>query len=101
MYLTLKQIKQQLNIDADYKEDDILLLDYATVAETIVQAHLDRDLSDLLDKDGLLPAPILQAMLLFIGNLYANREPVAFASATELPLSYKYLLQYYNKHGVG
>lgn len=99
MFIQLYQIKKHLNIDNDFFDDDEYLLYLGEVAELAVQKHIDRNLSELCaDYGGDLPAPLLHAMLLMIGNLYANREPVAFASATELTLSYSYLLDLFKNY---
>ena len=95
-YLTLAQIKKHLNIDTQFTEDDEYIESLAEVAEQIVAQHLKQDLAVIAsDYNDNLPKPIVHAMLLLIGNFYANRETVAFASAHELPLSYEYLLSPY------
>lgn len=95
----MRDIKHHLNIDPFYHDDDPLLCDYGEVAETVVERHIDDSLDDLAkENNGELPAPLRQAMLLYIGNLYANRESIAYANAVELPLSYGYLLQLYQKY---
>lgn len=104
MFLSLELIKQHLNIDPDFTEDDSYLEGLGKVAEEVVQKHIDDKLIDLceLDEDGRvdyssLPSPLVHAMLLFIGNMYQSRESVAFAHSQEIPLSYSYLLALY-KH---
>lgn len=98
MYLQLYQIKKHLNLDNYYHDDDEYLIDLALVAEKIVQKHIDNNLSELCDDRGELPLPLRHAMLLMIGQLYANREPIAFASNSELPLSYNYILDLYKNY---
>lgn len=98
MYLTLNQIKKHLNIDSTFTADDTYLMNLASVAENTVQKHIDNELSELEDDYGQLPMPLLQAMLLMIGTLYAKRESIAFASAVEVPLSYEYLLSLYKNY---
>lgn len=96
MYLDLEKIKKHLNINEDYTADDMYLTDLSEVAERVVETHIDNQLDIIASKNGgTLPAPILHAMLLFIGNMYANRESVAFVSANEIPLSYAYILDLY------
>lgn len=96
MYLDLEKIKKHLNINDDYTADDMYLTDLSEVAERVVETHIDNQLDIIASKNGgTLPAPILHAMLLFIGNMYANRESVAFVSANEIPLSYAYILDLY------
>lgn len=98
MYLQLYQIKKHLNIDEAWHEDDEYLVDLAMVAEKVVEQHIDCKLSNLEDDGGELPTPIVHAMLLFIGDMYQSRESVAFTGATELPLSYNYLLSLYKDY---
>ena len=85
MILTLDRIKKHLNIDSDYNDDDEYLETLALVAEDSVKVHLN--VGDLygLNEAGEVPASIVHAMLLLIGNLYMNREPVTFGSVTQIP----------------
>lgn len=99
-YLTLAQIKKHLNIDTQFTDDDEYIESLGEVAEEIVSQHLRQDLSVIASGyNDNLPKPIVHAMLLLVGNFYANRETVAFASAYELPLSYEYLLSPYVGYG--
>lgn len=98
-YLQLYQIKKHLNIDEDFNQDDEYLVDLSVVATQVVQKHIDNNLDELCaDNNGELPSPLMHAMLLFIGNMYNNRESVAFASSSEIPLSYTYLLDLYKNY---
>lgn len=98
MFITLDRIKKHLNIDSYYTDDDIYLTELEGVAETVVERHIDNKLSLLLDTNGDLPTPLVHAMLLFIGNMYNSRESVSFSPATEVPLSYSYLLDLYKNY---
>lgn len=98
MYLQLYQIKKHLNINDEFHDDDEYLVDLSMVAENVVQKHIDVELADLEDGDGNIPSPLYQAMLLLIGNYYANRESVAFASAMPLPHAYEYLIALYKNY---
>lgn len=80
-YLTLTEIKKHLNIDSFFTDDDEYLEALSYVAEDVVTKYLDCELTDLLD-DGELPKAVKHAMLLFIGNMYKNRE-----STTNLPVN--------------
>ena len=98
MLITLSTIKQHLNLDENFKEDDNLLLLYLQASEAAVSKHLDMPLDTLVDpKTGYLPKSVEACILLMIGNLYANREAVTYSSAIEVPLSYSYLISL-NKH---
>lgn len=98
MYLQLDLIKKHLNIDDYYKDDDDYLLYLANVAELTVERHIDNNLSSLANDRGDLPSPLLHAMLLFIGDMYANRESISYASVHEVPFSYDYLLTLFKKY---
>lgn len=98
MYLQLYQVKKHLNIDDDFRDDDEYLMSLAEVAEKVVERNIDTSLTQLEDGDGFIPSPLIQAMLLLVGNFYANRESVAFASCSEVPVSYKYLIDLYRNY---
>lgn len=100
MYCNVDEIKKHLNIDPEFFGDDEYLANLEDVAEIVVARHIGRKLEDLEDEDGQIPAPLKHALLIFIANLYANRESVAFASATEVPLSYRYLLELFEDYTV-
>ena len=95
--VTLEQVKPHLNIDPSYTGDDKYLADLIEVSEVVVSKEIGIELSEL-EEGGVIPAPLRQAILLMVGNFYANREPVAFASSSEIPLSYKYLVQFYRDY---
>lgn len=84
-------MKQHLIID--HCDDDIYLADLITVAENAVCRDLNlHSLKEIEDCTGMLPASVIQAMLLLIGTLYANRESVTYGNPTVVPHTYQYLL---------
>lgn len=96
--ITLEMAKQHLNLEADYVEDDMYLQTLIEVAEQAVTVHVNEELEKLVDEEGNLPKPLLQAMLLMIGNLYQNREMVAPMKITALPYNYEYLINLYKNY---
>ena len=92
MYITLEQAKKHLLVDEDFRADDMYILDLIAVAEDSV--------SKQLETGGNLPPAIIHAMLLMIGNLYANREPVAFGTVVKPPYSYEYLIGLYKHYEI-
>lgn len=91
MYLSINDVKRHLIID--HSDDDLLLADLITVAEDAVRRDLNLySLKDIEDCNGMLPASVMQAMLLLIGTLYANRESVSYGQAHIVPHSYEYLI---------
>lgn len=95
MYVKLEDIKNHLNIDSNFTDDDKYLLGLMETAQLTVQKHIDRNLKDLEDEDGGIPSPLKHAIMLLVGNFYANRESVAFSNSYEVPVSYSYLLALY------
>lgn len=92
-YLTLPEIKQHLRIDPWYRDDDIYLVDLGSVAEAVVEKHIDDSLATIaMENGGDLPSPLLHAMLFLVGNFYASRESVQYAATAEVPLTYEYLI---------
>lgn len=91
MYLTIDDVKRHLYID--HSDDDKLIADLITVAEDAVRRDLNLySLKDIEDCSGMLPPCVMQAQLLLIGTLYANRESVAYGQAHVVPHAYEYLL---------
>lgn len=98
MYIQLDLAKKHLNIEEDFTEDDEYILSLIEVAESAVRVHINEDFASIAEKNGgCLPPPILQAVLLMIGNLYTNREPLG-TNQQELPLSYQYLIDLYKNY---
>ena len=99
MYITLEQAKKHLLLDKDFTDDDSYISGLIQVAEDSIAKHLDIALSEL-EEGGTLPPSIIHAMLLMIGNLYANREPVSYGSVAKIPLTYEYLVGLYKKYEI-
>lgn len=98
MYIQLDLAKKHLNIEDDFKEDDEYILSLIDVAESAVRVHINEDFADIAERNGgILPSPILQAMLLMIGNLYQNRESLG-TKLQELPFNYQYLIDLYKNY---
>lgn len=100
MYISLEDAKKHLNVDISYTDDDQYILDLITVAEDSVSKHLDIALDELEDGNGMLPSSVVHAMLLMIGNLYANREPVSYSTVMKIPYTYEYLISLYKHYTV-
>lgn len=98
MYVPLDLAKRHLNIEDDYKDDDEYILNLIEVSESAVRVHLNENFNDIAMRNGgCIPNPLLQAVLLMVGNLYQNREPVA-NKAVALPFNYQYLIDLYRNY---
>lgn len=98
MILDLATIKKHLNIDASYTDDDTYIEFLEGVAEEVVQKHIDRSFEEIIGEAGEIPQPLLHSILLIVGNMYANRESVAYTSAVEVPNSLSYILSMYRDY---
>lgn len=96
--ITLELAKKHLNLEADYVEDDSYIQTLIEVAEQAVEVHVNEKLEDIAGKEGDIPKPLLQAMLLMVGNLYQNRETVSPMKVTALPYNYEYLINLYKNY---
>lgn len=98
MYIDLDTAKKHLNIESAFTEDDEYILGLIDMAEQAVRVHVNEDFEVLAEQNGgCLPAPLLQAMLLMVGNMYQNREPLGTRNQ-ELPFSYRYLIDLYRNY---
>ena len=98
MYIPLELAKKHLNIESSYTEDDEYILMLIDAAEQAVRVHVNDDLDTLAENNGgCIPTPILQAMLLMIGNLYQNREIVG-TKTQAIPFAYQYLIDLYRNY---
>lgn len=100
MYTTLAMLKRHLNIDQEFNDDNDYILWLYEVAEATVQVNLCVNLEDLEDDNHNIPAPVVHAMMLFIGDMYNSREGNAYGvSVTQIPFSYDYLISLYKNYG--
>lgn len=100
-YLTVEKVKQHLNIDSYYTDDDTYLASLIDVVQNVVEKHIDNSLVTLQGEGGELPPPLLHAMLLLIGSFYNNRESVSNLTMKEVPLGYNYLLDLFKNYNGG
>lgn len=84
MIVSLNHLKKHLYIE--HNEDDLYLLSLLDVAEKAVRLNLNVPELDPEDPT------VVQSILLFAANLYANREPVAFTNSYKVPITYDYLV---------
>ena len=98
-YLDLTTLKKHLNIEAEFIDDDTYIESLGEVAEAIVERHCGVKLEDIaINNGGVLPPPVVHAMMLFVGNMYMNRESVSVAAYYDIPHSYEYLLSAYKNY---
>ena len=98
MFIDTVILKKHLNIDESFIDDDEYIKALCLAAENAVENHLQRPLSEIVNDKGQLPPAVKHAILLLVAHFYANRESVSFATASEIPLAYQYLLQPYKSY---
>jgi uncharacterized phage protein (predicted DNA packaging) len=98
MYIPLELAKKHLQIEMDYRDDDEYIMGLIGVAEDAVRTHVNEGLDDIAERNGgCIPAPLFQAMLLMIGQMYQNREIIG-AKTGALPFNYQYLIDLYRNY---
>ena len=93
MICNINELKQNLNIEIDYKDEDIYLINLLEVAEEAIFNYLDRKRNEF----GIVPASIRQGIILLASQMYENRTPIAFASVNKIPYAFEFLLAPYRK----
>ena len=73
-YLTLPEIKKQLNVDADFHEDDEFLTLLGESAEDMVSQLLDCSLNELVAQNGNLPASVRHALRMLVDYMYSQNR---------------------------
>ena len=122
--LTIDLVKKHLNLDPEYTADDMYLYQLILAVQNSILKKCNLPLrlgntnqciyynkqlekcnmnetcvcSEWASSKKFEPA-LIQAMLLLIGNLYANREPVTGLNANKIPYTFDYLLESYVNYG--
>ena len=91
MYVTLEEAKKHLNIDDSFKDDDSYINSLILVAEDAIEKNTDIALNEQME-GGKLPPSVILSILIIVGNLYANREATTYSSISDVPYSFKYLV---------
>lgn len=110
MYLvTIADAKKHLNIETYFTEDDNYISTLIDVSFSSIKNRCNNttwtdssaitsgtmDFADYTISGTTIPMVIRQCILLMVGNLYANREPVSFGSPQVIPFTIEFLLQSY------
>ena len=94
-WLTIDYIKEHVRIDSDC-EDSLLEL-YGDAAEEAALNIMQRTKADLIEEYGKVPTPVIQATLLFVGDLYKNREMQITGNSNNINPAFGTLLKPYCK----
>ena len=106
MAINITTLKRQLNIENTFYDDDAILQQCLDVAIQATYNYLGNDILTSgfnPSENGItsgytgttVPTSIEHAILMLASHFYINRNIVAFATPSELPYSYKFLLDWY------
>jgi hypothetical protein len=94
-------LKNHLNIESDFLDDDILLQHYLNVGEQAALNYLNYWTGSTSGVTGTTrPVSIDQAVLLLAAHFYVTRQPVAYGQAYKIPYTIEYLLDSYKQFTV-
>lgn len=92
--INIQQLKRQLNIEESYTSDDVILQQYLDVAEVAIQNYLGvNSLTGYTSTT--LPISVEQAVIMYGSHLYLNRNIISYSQGYEIPLTFRFLLDYY------
>lgn len=89
-YVTLEELKQQLNVDFDI--DDMFIQGLIIPVQLGIEAYLNNPLETYVKDDKIDPR-IWHAIRLLVANYYANRESISFGAPVEIPGHIAFLIQ--------
>ncbi len=103
MNIYINQLKRQLNIEQDYNDDDAILQHYLDVAYAASCEYLKYSATTSMSgfTGNTTPIGFVHAVIMLAAHFYLNRNMVSFAQGSEVPYSYRFLLDPYRDFIVG
>lgn len=97
--ITLKDVKEHLNLTADFDLDDYLLSGYILAAIEVAQKHIGKTFADENTEQTQVFTPAIKiGCLMYIAYLYANREAVTdLANLKPAPMTISALWEVYRE----
>ena len=92
-FLEIDYIKSHSRID--YNCEDSLLEMYGEAAEETIFNICDTTYEAMVEKYGMIPAPIYLAALLLVDNSYQQRSPVSPQNLSRVPYTFEILIKPY------
>lgn len=99
-YLTEDEIRQHCRIDAADDTQEAVISIYVRAACDYVITQTGRTEAEIYDVFGEMPAPLVSAMLLVLGDNFAYREAGRPANIERVPRAVAYLIAPYARRGV-
>ena len=96
-WLTLEKIKAQLRIDTSFTLEDEILTMYGESAEDSVLDIIRRSYTEVMEKYGTVPTPLVHASLMLVDLSYKERGPVSSQNLYQVPYAVDFKLKPYMK----
>ena len=96
-WLTLDKIKAQLRIDPSFTLEDDILEMYGESAEDSVLDIIRRSYTEVMEKYGTVPTPLVHASLMLVDISYKERGPVSSQNLYQVPYAVDFKLKPYMK----
>lgn len=96
-WLTLDKIKAQLRIDPSFTLEDEILTMYGESAEASVLDIIRRSYTEVMEKYGTVPTPLVHASLMLVDLSYKERGPVSSQNLYQVPYAIDTKLKPYMK----
>lgn len=93
-YLTIDELKKQMNIDPDFNDDNEYLEQVGSAAEDMTEALLDTKLDMLVAEKGSIPGTVRHAMRMIADYFYAKFRGSSDTDM-EIPAAYFTMLKLY------
>jgi len=90
--VTIEELKRNLNMECDYKEEDIYLKQIINVATEAVFNYLGKNIDDFKT---YIPETVRFSIIILATQYYENRSSIAFSGVNEIPYSFQFLLSPY------
>ena len=94
-WLTLEKIKAQLRIDPSFTLEDEILTMYGESAEDSVLDIIRRSYTEVMEKYGTVPTPLVHASLMLVDLSYKERGPVSSQNLYQVP--YATVVRHFSK----
>ena len=96
-WLTLNEIKDQLRMERDYKDENDKLEMYGDSAEEMVLELCQRSYDDFVTKYGKIPTPVREASLLLVVASYEVGSPVSMQQMYAVGYGFDFKIKPYMK----
>lgn len=91
MIATLNQLKNNLNIEIGYTDEDEYLTMLLQVAEEAVFNYINKTVEDF----PIIPNPLVYAIICLSTQYYESRSSLSFGQPYKIPYSFEFLLSPY------